>query len=141
MKKVYLSVVMLLTATTALLAQETKTADQNWQSLGETTVNFKANTEEIIVRDGVDVKAIKLQVADAPLYLDSFDIHFADGKTKTILYGGFEPMSIDKYGDGIVTKITVRYKAIDSFDKKARVKLLGLKTSDNMRQDTNIAAR
>lgn len=140
MKKILLLASFLIAGTTQMNAQKTAVAKDGWNTVGITTVNFQSETEEILIPDSDKLKAIKLFVSEAPIYLDSFDIHFANGEKQTVNYGGYDPILLNGKGERSVTKITIRYKRIDSFDKRARVEVIGLKTNAE-KSNSNIASR
>jgi len=128
MKKILLIALVLITGSAKMAAQKQDNA--GWNRMGGSTVNLKSQTEEILIADGDKYKSIKLSVTEAPIFLESFDIHFANGDTQTVEYGGYDPIELNGSGRRAITKITLRYKSIDDSDKRAHVELLGMKSSD-----------
>ncbi len=138
MKKILLLALLLMTGTANLIAQKQTTNNQEWNRIGVSTVNLKSQTEEIMVTDADKFSAIKLSVSQSPIFLESFDVHFADGSKQTVEYGGYDPVELTGNGRKVVTKVTLRYKSIDDGDRRARVELLGVKANPN---DSKLAAK
>ncbi len=142
MKKLLLTALFLAMGTATTFAQKTTIAknDNGWQNINETIIDLKSQTQDILITDSDQLKAIKLEVTKSPLLLDSFDVHFANGEKQTINYGGFDPVVLNGNGDNAVTKITLRYKSMNSDDKSALVTFLGLKTNSD-KANSKLAAR
>ncbi len=142
MKKLLLIALLLITGST-MTAQKQNTVigdNEGWNKIGTSTLDLKSQTEEIIITDADKLKAIKLYVSEAPIFLESFDVHFADGSKQTVEYGGYDPVILNGNGRKVVTKVTLRYKSIDDMDKKARVELLAVKTHPD-RNDIKLASK
>jgi hypothetical protein len=108
-----------------------------WHKIGETTVDFKTETDEILVLGADRFRSIKIKVTDAPINLISFDIYFESGDKQSVNIGqnikaAGETREVRLEGDTerSIKKITFMYKTIpNSKDKKAHVELWGLKTN------------
>lgn len=139
MKKILLLALLLITGTAEMTAQKrTANSNEKWNAIGESTVNLKSASEEIMVTDANKFSAIKLSVSQSPIFLESFDVHFADGSKQTVEYGGYDAVELNGDGRKVMTKVTLRYKSIDDGDKRARVELLGMRTNTN---DSKLAAK
>lgn len=135
MKKLLL-IALFAIGTAQVNGQSATTNQKGWDNVGASTVNFKSESQDILVV-GNNLDALKIKVKDAPILLESFDIHFANGEKKTVEYGGFNAIPLNGRE---VTKVTIRYKNIDATDRKARIELMGLKTSPD-RDNSNLASR
>ena len=60
---------------------------EGWHKIGESTVDFKADTDEILVMGADKFAAIKIRVDNAPIDLLSFDIYFESGKKQNVSVG------------------------------------------------------
>ena len=120
-----------------VLAQTPKvvTSDkEGWHKIGETTVDFKTETDEIIVLGADRFEAVKIKVTDAPINLVSFDIYFESGDTQSVPVGldikspGETREVMLTGGERSIKKVTFVYKTIaNNRDKKAHVELWGRK--------------
>lgn len=106
-----------------------------WHKIGETVVNFKAETDEIVVLGADRFSFLKIKVEEAPIYLTSFQIYFEDGNAQSADAG----MEIKAAGETEIVKLTggeqhvkkvvFRYRTAEGHqDKRARVELWGLKS-------------
>lgn len=141
MKKIFLTAICLIMAIGTITAQEALVAgkgQENWKKIGETVVTFQSETAEIEISDSNTFKAIKFQVKEAPIFLESFDVYFAQGEKQTYLYGGFTPIYLDGDAGQAITKIVFKYKAMDARDKRARVELLGSNTNSEVKIENKI---
>jgi hypothetical protein len=138
MKK--LLVILIMVATQAAWAQKPKvvTTDKpGWTKIAETTVDFKTETDELLVIGNNRFDSLKFTVEDAPISLVSLDIYFDKGAQQSVSVGkeiksAGESEVIKLPGDTErkVTKVVFRYKTVGTAgnDKKATVKLWGLKS-------------
>ena len=111
-----------------------------WHRIGETTVDFKKETDEIVVLGADRFASIKFTVLDAPINLISMEIFYESGGTQTVninmhikLKG--ESRTIDlNGGERNLKKIVFVYKTLSSHtEQKAHVEVWGLKTNTDKR--------
>jgi len=119
-----------------MYAQVVTSDKTGWHKIGETTVDFKKEVDEMSVMGADKFSKLKIKVTDASIYLTSFDIYFeneekqsvrvgldlkAPGETKTVDLNG---------GERSIKKVSFVYKTVaNSKDEKAHVELWGLKTN------------
>jgi hypothetical protein len=138
MKKLFLAL-LIIAAQAQMLAQKPKIVASDktgWHKIGETTVDFKTETDEILVIGANRFKSLKIKVTDAPINLVSIDIDFDKGDRQSVTIGQEikspgETRVIPLKGNSErnVQKVTFRYKTVSSStDKKAHVELWGLKS-------------
>jgi len=137
MKK--LVIMMLLVATqTSLLAQAPKVVvsdKEGWHKIGETTVDFTKETDEILIIGANKFSSLKIKVTDAPINLGSFDIIFDNNEKQKVAVGQEfktpgETKQISFGGEKTVKSVVFSYKTINSnADEKAHVELWGYKTN------------
>ena len=122
------------------LAQNPKvvTSDKTgWHKIGETTVDFKKEREEILVIGANRFADIKFKVADEPIDLVSVEIVFDNGENQRILInshikapGDSRNINLKGAGERDVKKIIFVYKTLpNAGEKKAHVEVWGLKTN------------
>jgi hypothetical protein len=144
MKKVVIYAVLTLFAVAGLHAQDSRkivTSDKtDWQKIGETTVNFNTDRDEITVNGADKFAAIKFKVMDEPIYLTSLEAYFDDGNKQDINVnfpvkpqGESRVIELDG-GERDLKKIVFVYKTIaNRKDLEAHVEVWGLKTNDDKR--------
>ena len=109
---------------------------KGWHKIGETTVNFQKDHDEIVVMGADKFSSIKFMVKDAPIDLMDLEIYYesgdnqsvsvnapikAPGESKTIKLNG---------GERNLKKIVFVYKTLPNRkDTKAHVEIWGLKTN------------
>ena len=130
---------MLLVATqTSLLAQAPKVVvsdKEGWHKIGETTVDFTKETDEILIIGANKFSSLKIKVTDAPINLGSFDIIFDNNEKQKVAVGQEfktpgETKQISFGGEKNVKSVVFSYKTINSSaDEKAHVELWGYKTN------------
>ncbi len=106
-----------------------------WHKLGETTVNFQKDFDEILIIGANRFEALKFMVNDAPIKLISLEVFYV-GNTKenfrinnTIKDAG-ESRIIHLKGEHNIKKVVFIYKTLKSRnDQKAHVTLWGYKTN------------
>jgi hypothetical protein len=139
MKKLVI-VLLLVVSSATMMAQTPKiiiSDKDGWHKIGETTVDFKAESDNIVVIGADRFAAIQIKVTDAPMLLVSFDIYFEDGKRQNVpvgleIRGPGQTKVIDLKGEKSIKKIHFYYKTIgNDSGKKAHVELWGLKTNHN----------
>jgi hypothetical protein len=141
MKKIFLTAIFLLMAMGTIIAQKTLLSEKGkngWNKIGETVVTFQSETAEIEIANSNPFKAIKFQVKEAPIFLESFDVHFAQGGKQTFLIGGFNPVYLDGDAGQVITKIVFRYKSMDARDKRARVEILGWNANPKIKIENKV---
>jgi hypothetical protein len=147
MKKIIVLSLLLLAGSIKMLAQQPEVITSNkegWHKIGETTVDFKTETDEILVLGADRFGFLKFMVTDAPINLISFEIYFADGSKQNVTIGkeikapGESRVVQLTGGERGIKKVTFVYKTIgnNNKDKKAHVELWGLKTAAN-KEKTN----
>lgn len=107
-----------------------------WQKIGETTVKFEKETDEIIVMGADKFASLKFKVTEAPIDLIDMDVYYDDGSSQKIninmpIKMAGESRVIDiKGSEHELKKVVFVYKTLPNHhDKKARVELWGLKTN------------
>ena len=123
----------------AAMAQTPKvvTSDKTgWHEIGETTVDFKKEREEVIILGANRFAAIKFKVEDEPIDLVSAEIIYDSGDSQKIttifhIKAPGESRNIDlNGGERNVKKIIFVYKTMpNDAGKKAHVAIWGLKTN------------
>jgi hypothetical protein len=110
---------------------------EGWHKIGETIVNFKSETDEIMVIGANRFQSVKIKVTDAPVNLKSLDIYFDKGDKQSVAVGQDikDPgetrlVQLDGNGERVVRKVILTYNtATGNTGKKAHVELWGLKTN------------
>lgn len=113
-----------------------------WHKIGETKVNFKTETDEIIVIGANRFSAIKIKVTEAPVNIKSFDIHFDKGDVQSVTIGEnikapgeTRVIQLDGKGERIIRKVTFRYNtAAGNAGNRAHLELWGLKTNPDKKK-------
>lgn len=137
MKKLMV-LLLILTAQTQIWAQKPKvvTSDKaGWHKIGETTVDFKTETDEILVIGANRFQSLKIKVTDAPINLMSIDVFFNKGDMQSVAIGQefkgngeTKEINLDGSGERNVQKVVFRYNTPDgSKSRKGHVELWGLK--------------
>ena|SRR5437868_14953259 len=138
MKKLILTFLLVAECCIGMFAQkpEVITSDKaGWHKIAENTVDFKSETDEILVLGADRFGFIKIKVDDAPINLISFDIYFESGDKQNVTIGkeikapGETRVVQLNGGERSIKKIVFTYKTVPNYqDKKAHVELWGLKT-------------
>lgn len=137
MKKFVLTL-LLVVNTATILAQTPKViiSDKDgWHKIGETIVNFKTESDNIVVLGANRFAAVQIKITDAPLLLVSYDIYFTDGTRQNVPVGltinvPGQTKITDFGGEKKIKKVHFYYKTMGNDDnKKAHVELWGLKTN------------
>lgn len=108
----------------------------DWHKIGETTVNFDTDRDEITVVGADKFAAIKFKVVDVPIHLMSLEAYFDKGGKQDINVnfplkpkGESRVIEFDG-GEQDLKKIVFVYKTIaNQSDRKAQVEIWGLKTN------------
>lgn len=107
-----------------------------WHKIGETTVSFEKETDEIMIMGADKFASIKFKVTDAPIDLISGEVYYDNGTSERIninmpikMAGETKVFNI-KGGERDLKKVVLVYKTMpNQKDKKAHVELWGLKTN------------
>ena len=109
---------------------------KGWHKIGETTVNFVKEREEILVTGSDRFAAIKFKVLDAPIQLTDLEVYFESGdkqviKVNSSIKAAGESRVINiNGGERDLKKIVFIYKTLPNRkDDKAHVEIWGLKTN------------
>jgi len=109
---------------------------KGWHKIGETTVNFQKETDEVIILVANRFAAIQLKVEDAPINLISAEAYYESGDKQDLkIMGSIKaPGESDVInlngGERTLKKIVLVYKTIPNYkDKNAHVEIWGLKTN------------
>lgn len=107
-----------------------------WHKIGETTVDFTKDRDEVAVLIADRFAALKFKVTDAPIELIDLDVYYESGDSQKIRVGypiksAGESKTIDlNGGERSLKKIVFTYKTLpNSKDKKAHVEIWGMKTN------------
>lgn len=118
-----------------------------WHKIGETTVDFKTEIDEIVVLGADKFSSIKIKVDKAPIRLETFDIYFEDGGKQSVSIlkeiknpGETREVKIDG-GERDIEKISFVYKTVSNQkdnmkDKKAHLEIWGYKTNTDKNVST-----
>jgi len=109
---------------------------KGWHKIGETTVNFTKEREEILVTGADRFASIKFKVMDAPIQLTDLEVYFESGdkqviKVNSSIKAAGESRVIDiKGGERDLKKVVFVYKTLPNRkDDKAHVEIWGFKTN------------
>ncbi len=118
-----------------------------WHKIGETTVDFQKDRDEVKVLGADRFSALKFKVTDAPIDLQDLEVWFENGtkqdvQVRTPLEVGKESRVIDLPGaQREINKIVFVYKTMaNRKDERAHVEIYGLKIENNT-ADVNNADR
>jgi hypothetical protein len=139
MKKTMILILLAIAGYGVACAQLPKviTSDKKgWHKIGETSVNFKKETDEIVILVANRFAAIQLKVDDAPIDLISAEAYYESGDKQDLkIMGSIKaPGESDVInlngGERTLKKIILVYKTIPNYkDKNAHVEIWGLKTN------------
>lgn len=140
MKKLLL-LLLVMTSSAQMWAQKPKlvTSDKTgWHKIGEMSVDFKTETDEILVIGANRFKSLKINVTDAAINLESIEIFFEKGANQSVTIGQeikkqgeSRVIPLDGNSERNVKKVIFKYKTITAArdgNKKAHVELWGLKS-------------
>jgi hypothetical protein len=142
MKRALISALMAISLICALSAQDDRTivtSDRSdWHKLGETSVNFDTDRDEITVTGADKFAAIKFKVLDVPIHLMSLEAYFDDGNKQDINVnfpikpkGESRVIEFDG-GERDLKKVVFVYKTVvNRNDHEAHVEVWGLKTNED----------
>ena len=139
MKK-FVFLLLLVASNSALLAQtptpKVVLSDKDgWHKIGETRVDFKNETDKILVLGANRFALLKIKVTEAPISLESFVIYFDNDEKQNVTVAqefsvAGETKEISLGGEKNVKRVDFTYKTLGNHgDKKAHVELWGFKTN------------
>ena len=107
-----------------------------WHKIGETSIGFKIEMDEIAVIGADKFSSIKIKVDNEPIRLESMDIYFENGGKQSVTIakeikapGETREVKIDG-GERSLKKVAFVYKTMpNQADKKAHLELWGYKTN------------
>jgi hypothetical protein len=109
-----------------------------WHKIGETTVDFTKDRDEVSVLMADRFASLKFKVTDAPIDLIDAEVFYESGDSQKIRVGypiksPGESKTIDlNGGERSLKKIAFTYKTLpNSKDVKAHVEIWGMKTNPN----------
>ncbi len=107
-----------------------------WHKIGETTVNFQKERDEILVLGADRFASIKFRVSEAPIHLMDLEVYYESGdkqvvKINTPIKPAGESRVIElNGGERNLKKIVFVYKTLPNRkDLKAHIEIWGLKTN------------
>ncbi|CAN5432799.1 hypothetical protein BH11BAC1_BH11BAC1_02870 [soil metagenome] len=105
-----------------------------WHKIGETTADFKAEKDELVVLGKDAFRSIKIKITDAPIHIADLEVYYESGDNESIslksdFKAGGESRVIDLKGDTrAIKKVVFVYNTVaNSKNDKAHVELYGLK--------------
>lgn len=138
MKKIIMSALLVTGSCTGVFAQKPEIITSNkegWHKIGETMVDFKKETDELMVMGANRFEAVKIKVDKEPINLTSFEIYFDNGDKQMVSIGqeikspGETKVIELNGGERTIKKVIFSYKTMPNYkDKKARLELWGLKS-------------
>jgi len=138
MKKIIMAMLLLIAgAGNTLQAQKVEvmtSTKEGWHKIGETTVNFKKDTDEILVIGENKFTELKFVVKETPIDIISLKLHFSEGNDQTVKVnspikanGESHKISLTG-GERKLEKIVFVYKTLPNRqDDKAHVEIWGYK--------------
>jgi hypothetical protein len=141
MKKIIMTLSLQAICLGALIAQKPAVVVNDkagWHKIGETTVDFQKDHDEVAVLLADRFATLKFRVTESPIELLDIDVIFKEGDKQNIRIGyaiktaGSESREIDLKGgaERDIKSIAFRYKTVENrADKKARVEIWGKKTN------------
>ncbi|WP_029268401.1 hypothetical protein [Flavobacterium sp. KJJ] len=138
MKKIFMAMVLFIAvAGSAVQAQKVEvmtSTKEGWHKIGETTVNFKKDTDEILVIGENKFTELKFVVKETPIDIISLKLHFTKGADQNVKVnnpieanGESHKISLTG-GERKLQKIVFVYKTLPNrHDDKAHVEIWGYK--------------
>jgi len=140
-------ITLLLSALVGLAIQEPiiiPDDDKGWIKIGETTVDFTRDKDEILVMGSDRFEALKFKVVDAPVEILTLEVHFEKGdlqliRPEALVKAPGESLSMNLApGERSIRKVVFVYRSVKgNAGKKAHVELWGLKANKAGEQDKN----
>ncbi len=141
MKKIIIVALVAIASCTTAFSQKPGVVlsdKEGWHKIGETTVDFKTESDEIMVMGADRFGFVKIKVDDAAIKLESFEIYFESGDKQKVVIGEEikapgETRTVQLTGgERSIKKVTFTYKTVpNNMDKKAKVELWGMKTNSD----------
>ncbi|MDF2448435.1 MAG: hypothetical protein K0R26_939 [Bacteroidota bacterium] len=140
MKKVLMVIFLAVAGVgNTLMAQQPKVVVSDktgWHKIGETTVKFEKEKDEVVIMGADKFASLKFKVTDASIDLISADVYYDNGTSENIdirtplkVSGETKVFNI-KGGEHDLKKVVLVYKTLpNSKDEKAHVEIWGLKTN------------
>jgi hypothetical protein len=136
MKKIVLA--LLILASNAAMAQTPKVVvddTEGWHKIGETTVNFKKETDKVMIVGANRFRSIKIKVTDAPIRLESFTIVPEHGDDQVVQVGQEfktpgETKTVDFGKEKSIKRVEFKYKTLGDGDTRGKVEVWGYKTNE-----------
>ena len=107
-----------------------------WQKIGERSVDFKTDRDDITIVGADKFSAIKFRVTDASIELIALEVYYESGDKQDIkiadkVVAGTESRVIDlNGGERELKKVVFVYKTLaNKADEKAHIELWGMKTN------------
>jgi hypothetical protein len=145
MKKLAIILFSIATISGKLFAQQPAVVASDktgWHKIGETTVNFEKDKDEVVVMLADKFAKLKFKVTDAPIDLTSCEVYYESGDKQDIMINmPLKAMGESKVfdlngGERNLKKIVFMYKTVaNANDKKAHVEIWGLKTNADKKSD------
>ena len=139
MKKTMILILLAIAGYGVACAQLPKVVSSDkkgWHKIGETNVDFKKETDEIVILVANRFAAIQIKVEDAPINLISAEAYYESGDKQdlkimgSIKAAGESDVINLNGGERTLKKIILVYKTIPNYkDKNAHVEIWGLKTN------------
>ena len=140
MKKIAMILMLVLAGASGVAVAQTPkvvVSDKTgWHKIGETTVDFKREREEIEIFGANRFAAIKFRVEDEPVDLVYADVQYESGDNQKININthvkspGYTREVTLNGGERSIKKIVFVYKTLPNVNnKKAHVEIWGLKTN------------
>jgi len=152
MKKLLFTLGTIVLGITAMNAQKPAVVVNDktgWHKIGETTVDFEQEQDQVAVLMADRFASLKFKVTDAPIELIDIDVIFTEGDKQNIRVGyaikkeGDNSREIDLKGgsERSIKTIVFRYKTLENRkDKKAHVEIWGRKTNTVGKNNANNGA-
>jgi hypothetical protein len=134
--KVLLLALLVTGAYTTTLAQKPGVVvsdKEGWHKIGETTVDFTTETDQIYVVGKDKFGSIKIKITDAPMHLMSVMIYYENGDSQMVNIGKEikapgETGTVKLHKEGEIKKVSFVYRTLpNNQGKKAHVELWGMK--------------
>ena len=135
-----LSVLLVTGSYVATFAQKPEimtSTKEGWHKIGETTVDFTKETDELMVMGANKFESVKIRVDKAPINMMSYEIYFDTGDKQVVQVGqeikapGETKVVMLDGGERNIKKISFTYKTIPNYkDKKAHLELWGYKSGN-----------
>lgn len=120
--------------------KSTETKSSKWQKVGDKTVDFKNDRDEISISNSDRFSSLKFKVTEGSIELLSLQMHYEnkqhqDVKVKSLIkpLGESEVITLNN-NHGKLEKVVFIYKTVpNSADQKAKVELWALKTNETVK--------